>query len=98
MWNGDCPLSLVVKNWLSNYMSDMAIYGIETMADARQETIFFKCPVGGFASLRPGICPKCGEFLMIVGASPASMNDYTEVRVPDTARTSTNNHEAGVAG
>ncbi|MBA3438647.1 MAG: hypothetical protein H0T92_02095 [Pyrinomonadaceae bacterium] len=23
--------------------------------------IFFKCPTGGFASLRPGVCPKCRE-------------------------------------
>lgn len=24
---------------------------------------FYKCPIGGFASLRPGICPKCHESL-----------------------------------
>ena len=29
--------------------------------------LFFKCPVGGFASLRPGICPKCKELLIAVG-------------------------------
>ncbi len=24
---------------------------------------FYQCPVGGFASLRPGVCPKCGATL-----------------------------------
>ncbi len=86
------------KNLLSNYMSNTTKYEIKTVKDAREETIFFKCPIGGYASLGPGICPKCGEFLMTVGASPASMRDCTQVRVPDTARTSAKNHEAGVTG
>lgn len=25
---------------------------------------FFKCPVGGYASLYPRLCPKCGELLV----------------------------------
>ena len=28
--------------------------------------LFYKCPVGGFASLNPGICPKCNERLVAV--------------------------------
>ena len=27
---------------------------------------FFKCPMGGYASLRPGLCPKCDEVLVPV--------------------------------
>ncbi len=64
-------------------MSNTARYRIETMADARPEIVFFKCPVGGFASLRPGVCPKCGELLMIVGASPASTDGSDDDRAPD---------------
>ncbi len=78
-------------------MSDKAIYRIETMADARQETIFFKCPVGGFASLRPGICPKCGELLMIVGASLASTDGGDENHAPDDGPGFGEQSGAGVA-
>ncbi len=28
-------------------------------AGGGKESVFFKCPIGGFASLRPGRCPKC---------------------------------------
>lgn len=79
-------------------MSSTATYEIERVTIAGEERIFFKCPVGGFASLRPGICPKCGEFLMSVSASPAASTDnYSEGRVPDIAPASVNDHEAGVA-
>ncbi len=44
---------------------------IEFTASARQMSVFFKCPVGGFASLRPGLCPKCQEVLQPV-TEPAS--------------------------
>ena len=27
---------------------------------------FFKCPMGGYASIRPGFCPKCDEPLVLV--------------------------------
>ncbi|MEJ7577673.1 MAG: hypothetical protein WKF74_11790 [Pyrinomonadaceae bacterium] len=30
--------------------------------------IFFKCPVGGYASITPGICPKCCEHLVPVAS------------------------------
>ncbi|GEM_PF-6224122 len=30
--------------------------------------LFYRCPVGGFASLSPGICPKCSERLVVVSA------------------------------
>jgi len=39
---------------------------IEMRRPAREDDIFFKCPNGGFASLRPGICPKCHESLTVV--------------------------------
>ncbi len=55
---------------------------IETVAGAHKGKAFFNCPVGGFASLRPGICPKCGELLTIVGASPASMDSCDEGHAP----------------
>lgn len=78
-------------------MNSTATYEVERMAIAGEEKFFFKCPAGGFASLRPGVCPKCGELLMTVSASPASMDDGTEGRVPDIFQTSANNHEAVVA-
>lgn len=28
--------------------------------------LFFECPLGGYASLRPGLCPKCSESLVPV--------------------------------
>ncbi len=49
-------------------MRNAAAVEIEAVADAHKGKVFFKCPVGGFASLRPGNCPKCGEPLMIVVA------------------------------
>lgn len=77
-------------------MSDIATLEVKAVADAREERVFFKCPVGGFASLSPGICPKCGELLMIVGASPVSTDGYDEGHMPSIARTSANNYGAGV--
>jgi len=59
-------------------MSSTGTLEIETMAQASTERVFFKCPFGGFASLRPGVCPKCGELLMKVGAPPVLMDNYDE--------------------
>lgn len=33
----------------------------EQMASTKREALFYKCPVGGYVSLRPGACPKCCE-------------------------------------
>jgi len=33
---------------------------------ASSNDLFFKCPMGGYASLRPGLCPKCSEPLVPV--------------------------------
>ncbi len=35
----------------------------EATASLRERGLFYKCPIGGFASLRPGICSKCHESL-----------------------------------
>lgn len=39
--------------------------------------LFFKCPIGGFASLSPGVCPKCSEQLVAVSA----VNGSTDARI-----------------
>lgn len=49
--------------------------------------IFYKCPLGGFASLRPGYCPKCRELLMLVSAEHTSATVY-EAPAPGRAMTS----------
>jgi hypothetical protein len=35
----------------------------EAMEFLPEMVLFYKCPNGGFASLRPGTCPKCHERL-----------------------------------
>jgi hypothetical protein len=35
----------------------------EVIAPHAERGLFYKCPVGGFVSLRPGSCPKCLELL-----------------------------------
>jgi len=42
--------------------------------------LFYKCPVGGFASLSPGICPKCSEQLVTVSAGDGSAGVRLTVR------------------
>jgi len=37
--------------------------------ETRQRALFYKCPVGGFASLVPGRCPKCDEQLSAFSSS-----------------------------
>lgn len=37
--------------------------------ETRQRALFYKCPVGGFASLAPGRCPKCDEQLSAFSSS-----------------------------
>lgn len=37
--------------------------------------LFYKCPVGGFASLSPGICPKCNARLVAVSATDCSAHE-----------------------
>ncbi len=78
-------------------MRNAAAVEIEAVADAREGKVFFKCPVGGFASLSPGICPKCGELLMIVGASPASTDGCDEGHAPVDRPDSGEQSWAGVA-
>lgn len=39
---------------------------LEMTAIAPTGPLFFKCPMGGYASLRPGLCPKCKELLVPV--------------------------------
>ncbi len=58
--------------------------------------IFYKCPVGGFASLRPGYCPKCHESLTPVISAPTSTTIYDEACAPDTAMASTDNRKLHV--
>ena len=35
----------------------------EAVTSLPKTVFFYKCPIGGFVSLRSGICPKCHEFL-----------------------------------
>ncbi|MBA2341792.1 MAG: hypothetical protein H0V88_15490 [Pyrinomonadaceae bacterium] len=44
--------------------------------------VFYKCPIGGFASLRPGNCPKCNESLTPVSTSSVSATSREESRKP----------------
>ncbi len=60
--------------------------------------IFYKCPIGGFASLRPGYCPKCREALTPVSAVPASTTIHDEARAPGMATASTDHRGLHVAG
>lgn len=60
--------------------------------------IFYKCPIGGFASLRPGRCPKCRESLTPISAVPTSTTIHNEAHVPVTATASTVNRGSHVAG
>jgi len=41
-------------------------------SNASQSGAFYKCPVGGYASLRPGHCPKCHERLTLTTAANSS--------------------------
>ena len=54
---------------------------LEATTPGREVFIFFKCPVGGFASLQPRLCPKCNEPLEPVKASAASA-DHVETERP----------------
>ena len=50
----------------------------EAIAFLPERVLFYKCPNGGFASLRPGICPKCHEPLrpvVIVGNMDRQSSD-----------------------
>ncbi|MBA3320957.1 MAG: hypothetical protein H0T45_05860 [Pyrinomonadaceae bacterium] len=78
-------------------MRKAATIEVVKVANAREGKVFFKCPVGGFASLRPGICLKCGELLMIVGASPASTDGCDEGHAPVDRPDSGEQSWAGVA-
>ncbi len=42
--------------------------------DEKREAQFYKCPVGGFASFTPRICPKCGEPLVPFSDTNAATN------------------------
>jgi len=52
---------------------------VEKAIKTREVVIFYKCPVGGYASLRPGLCPKCREPLTPLFVPPlASARDGNE--------------------
>lgn len=50
--------------------------GIDSSKD-----LFFKCPIGGFASLSPGICPKCNEQLVVVSVTDSTADEESRVGV-----------------
>ena len=62
------PNRAAAKDFL---MSDVQSESVEV----RPPALFFKCPVGGFASLRPGVCPKCHEPLA-PALAPDTRNGY----------------------
>ena len=45
----------------------------------RKKRVYYKCPVGGFASLRFGRCPKCGEILKPVVSIVSADNRVEQV-------------------
>lgn len=51
----------------------------ETRRKSRPQAEFFKCPTGGFASLLPGVCPKCREPLIRVAGANSSLNEHMRV-------------------
>lgn len=55
----------------------------EATASPRETGLYYQCPIGGFASLRPGTCPKCHESLTLVvegGVDGRSGNGGTTMR------------------
>ena len=56
----------------------------EATASLRKTGLYYQCPNGGFASLRPGICPKCHDSLAAVmvggGVDGRSGNDGADMR------------------
>ena len=38
----------------------------EATVSGPEKGLLYKCPIGGFASLRAGTCPKCRESLTLV--------------------------------
>ncbi len=49
--------------------------------ETRQRALLYKCPVGGFASLAPGRCPKCNEQLAAFSSSDdAEIEDKDAVK------------------
>lgn len=56
--------------------------------DMNRRKLFFKCPIGGFASLNPGICPKCNAQLIAVSVRDSSAVERRAVRDGDHNRRS----------
>lgn len=60
-------------------------HDFEMMRETRAVGLFFRCPVGGFASLIPGACPKCGERLTSIDAAQVSTGQHTATQMMDAA-------------
>jgi hypothetical protein len=56
----------------------------ETTAIGPGDHLFFQCPMGGYASLHPGLCPKCNEPMVPVTGRNSAAN---EQRADVAART-----------
>lgn len=67
---------------------------IEITASASQRGVFFQCPVGGFASLSPGLCPKCQEALLLVTV-PAPASGHSGIDMRDVSAQSNGSNEVG---
>ncbi len=63
-------------------MREAAQIETENVRSSSGGGVFYKCPIGGFASLRPGYCPKCHESLTPVSTSSASATSREESRKP----------------
>lgn len=67
---------------------------LEITASAHHSSVFFKCPIGGFASLSPGLCPKCYEPLTPVAATAPTSEQVKKQDVRDAGADSAGNEEA----
>ena len=62
---------LFKNRWRANseMNNSVSLEMMNEVINATDVPLFYKCPFGGFASLRPGVCPKCEEVLTPVGQS-----------------------------
>ena len=47
----------------------------DTTAIGPGDRLFFQCPMGGYASLHPGFCPKCNESMVPVTGRDSPANE-----------------------
>ena len=68
VWSGICNSRVVWRG--GETMIEQAIPVVEM--NRLEGRVFFKCPLGGYASLSPGRCPKCHEPLVLISVKDSS--------------------------